>query len=55
MTSRPKLQRRRDPKAEALRIDDLDNRLNRIVKRSAQAIAEKTKVIIREKELSARK
>jgi hypothetical protein len=55
MTGSQTTKRRRDRKAEVLRGDDLDDRLNRIVGRSAKEAAEKAKAILRDKERTSNK
>lgn len=46
MTARSNMQRRRDQRADFLRPDDLDKRLNKIVDRSANTIAENARKIV---------
>lgn len=52
MTARSNMQRRRDQKADFLRPDDLDKRLNKIVDRSAKTIVRRAQEIVRDKSSS---
>lgn len=55
MTRGHSTKRRHDKSAELPRSDDLDERLNRIVDRSAKEAAEKARLVLRKKECESNK
>lgn len=55
MTRNQRVKGHQDKSAELLRSTDLDERLNRIVDRTAKEAAERAKSILREKEAHTKK